>query len=158
MPALRLVLLLQLADPFHTAYTFPSHSGKASAGQGAQQAGLQAYELSVDFHSSGARLTGSYFFTQIGSRKEFRVSANAVLEPVLHWSELACVQTDPAIKAWMLGLLEPYAGGKQKQLQKNFDWIGSSSCPPQLKLTLVKCEGACTDTGIDMLCCDTDGC
>ena len=123
-----------------------------------ENTGLQSYELSVDFHSSGTHLVGSHRFTQIGSRKEFRIGAKAVLEPVLHWSELACVQTDPAIKAWMLGLLEPYAGGTHKQLQKNFDWIGSSSCPPQLKLTLVKCEGACTDTGIDMLCCDTDGC
>ena len=123
-----------------------------------ENTGLQSYELSVDFHSSGTHLVGSHRFTQIGSRKEFRIGAKAVLVPVLHWRELERVQTDPAIKAWMLDLLERYAGGKQKQLQKNFDWIGSSSCPPQLKLTLVKCEGACTDTGIDMLCCDTDGC
>ena len=120
---------------------------------------MQAYELSADFLSaSGKRLGGSHRFTQIGSAKEFRVGAKAVLGPVLHWHELAEVQTDPTIKAWMLDLLTHYAGGKQKQLQKNFDWIGSSSCPPQLKLTLVKCAGACTDTGIKMLCCDTDGC
>jgi len=120
---------------------------------------LQVYELSANFLSaSGERLGGSHRFTQIGSAKEFRVGAKAVLVPVLHWRELAEVQTDPAVKEWMLGLLEPYDGGKQRQLQKAFSWIGSSSCPPQLKLTLVKCAGACTDTGIEMLCCDTDGC
>ena len=154
------MLVLQLADPFHAASSASnSRAGKACAGQGAQQAGNQAYELSVDFLSaSGAHLVGSHRFAQIGSREEFRVGAKAVLEPELHWSELAHVQTSPDIKAWMLDLLTDYAGGNKKQLQKNFDWIGSPSCPPQLKLTLVKCAGACTDTGIEMLCCDTDGC
>ena len=120
---------------------------------------MQAYEISVDFRStSGAHLVGSHRFTQIGSGKVFRVGAMAVLEPELHWRELAHVQTVPAVETWMLDLLEPYSDGKQKQLQKAFSWIGSSSCPPQLKLTLVKCASACTDTGIEMLCCDTHGC
>jgi hypothetical protein len=157
---LRLVLLLQLANPFHTTSSAsPSRAGKASAGHGAQQAGMQAYELSANFLSaSGVRLGGSHRFTQIGSAKEFRVGVKAVLGPELHWRELAEVQTDPAVKTWMLDLLTDYADGKKKQLQKAFSWIGSPSCPPQLKLTLVKCAGACTDTGIEMLCCDTDGC
>ena len=142
----------------HTASSAsPSRTGAESRKD--ENKGLQAYKLSVDFHStSGAHLVGSHRFTQIGSREEFRLSATAVLEPELHWRELAHVQTVPVFKAWMLDLLEPYAGGKKKQLQKNFDCIGSSSCPPQLKLTLVKCAGACTDTGIEMLCCDTHGC
>jgi len=135
----------------------PSRAGAESRKD--ENKDLQVYELSANFLSaSGERLGGSHRFTQIGSAKEFRVGASAVLGPVLHWRELAEVQTDPDVKKWMLGLLEPYAGGKQRQLQKNFDWIGSPSCPPQLKLTLVKCAGACTDTGIEMLCCDTDGC
>jgi len=146
--------LLTLSAP---SIASPSRAGAETRKD--ENKGMQAYELSANFLSaSGERLGGSHRFTQIGSREEFRVGAKAVLEPVLHWRELAEVQTDPTIKAWMLDLLTHYAGGKQKQLQKNFDWIGSSSCPPQLKLTLVKCAGACTDTGIKMLCCDTDGC
>ena len=115
--------------------------------------------LLVDFISaSGVRLVGSHPFTMNGANKQFRIGAKAVLEPVLHWRELAAVQTNPDVEAWMLDLLTDYADGKKKQLQKVFSWIGSSSCPPQLKLTLVKCAGACTDTGIDMLCCGTVGC
>jgi hypothetical protein len=142
----------------HTASSAsPSRAGAETRKD--ENKGMQAYELSANFLSaSGERLGGSHRFTQIGSAKEFRVGAKAVLGPVLHWRELAEVQTDPAVKKWMLDLLEPYDGGKQRQLQKNFAWIGTASCPPQLKLTLVKCAGACTDTGIEMLCCDTDGC